>query len=130
MPAWPATLPPPTRSGSYALRPQTRKRRTDMERGVARVRRIATLAPTAIPLEVTLTTDQLATFEAWYGHELKDGSLWFDMKVENGRGITTQAARVLGEWEAAPRDSAWVLRFEVEVRSLPILTALELAPRL
>ena len=70
---WPPQLPKPKVDG-YGLAPQPGFARSDMGAGPARQRRRFTAAPTEITLELVMTDDQMAIFEAWYEHRVDSGA--------------------------------------------------------
>lgn len=137
MPTWPSTLPTPMVSG-YSLKPGSALVRTAIEAGPARVRRRFTQVPTAVPVQFEMTLDELATFEAWFFHEIHQGAEWFALTLINGRGLATaNRARIKVDdngtpYEATPQGNGavWTVKFELEVEGLPILSAAELAGRL
>lgn len=131
MATWPTTLPRPQVPG-YALEPGQAFLRTQMDAGPARQRRRFSTTPTAVPVSVRLTKDQLATFEAWHHYEIADGTGWFTVTIANGKGLVSCEARFSGPYKAVPESSIlrWSISSTFEVRSMPILTEAELAPRL
>lgn len=121
----------------YALKPSSALARTPMESGPARVRRRFTQAPTTVPVQFELTLDELATFEAWFVHEIDQGAQFFDCTLINGKGLATNLVRIVVKddsppYEATPQGNGqnWLVKMELEVDSMPILTPAQLAPRL
>lgn len=98
---WPPQLPTPQLAG-YGLAPQPAFVRSDMDAGPARQRRRFTQAPTDITMELVMTDDQLAIFEAWYEHRVDSGAAWFDAPMANGQGLTTVEARFVEPWQSQP----------------------------
>lgn len=129
MPAWPSTLPKPL-AASYALEPESRMARTDMEAGPARQRRRFTSGPTRVPVEWSFSQQQMAIFEAWWRYQVRDGADWFDVKMLNGKGVSTVEARFVEPYRARRALPRWVVSGVLELRSLPTLTEAELAPYL
>lgn len=125
MPAYPATMPYPTQQG-YGLAPQSAVARTDMEAGAGRARRRFRSKPTRITLRWLLTEAQFAVFEAWWSLTTLDGTVWCDMPVLNGGGVTSVSSRFTGPYREALSNILHEVSAEVEVRSLPQLTAEEL----
>lgn len=125
MPAYPSTLPNPTRQG-YGLEPQSGVVRTDMEAGPARVRRRFTRTPTQITLRWVFTEAEFAVFEAWWAQVTLAGSAWVDMPVANGGGINSLSARFIGPYKAPMLGLGYEVSARVEVQALPVMTAAEL----
>lgn len=65
---WPDTLPYSDRPG-YGFTPFDQTRRTDMEVGPARARRISTARRDRIELSWTFTDSEMNAFRAWFGDE-------------------------------------------------------------
>lgn len=71
--------------------------RSEMERGVAKQRRIAADAIVTVPIEVIFfTKQQAADFETWFYDEIDGGAAFFDW-VEPRTGATVLARIVGGE---------------------------------
>lgn len=127
MPIWPAALAHTILARAYALHPEEAVRRTDMELGAARVRRVTTRPPARMPIRCQFSALELRSFEGWFHHELDDGAQWFTMPLANGEGVTLYEARFVGPWRAALADeNAWSVEFEVEVKERPTAAAAEL----
>jgi len=120
----------------YSLKPVSGVGRTEMESGPARQRRRFTQTPTKVLVQFELTLDELATFEAWWKHEINDGADWFDCTLINGRGLSVMRSRFIASndppYEATPQGNGqnWIVKGELEVEGAPILTPAQLAPRL
>lgn len=126
MPAYPSTLPRPTRQG-YGLEPRDCTQRTPMEFGVGRVRRRFTRAPTDILLRWQFTQAEFAQFEAWWTQITLDGSVAIDMPLANGDGVNSLSARFVGAYHATLRGTGYEVAAKVDTTSLPQLTAAQLA---
>jgi hypothetical protein len=133
MPAWPAALSTPTiaPSSGTTLEPQPAFRRTDMDVGPARQRRVTTAPLVRATYEIELDMMGLGIFEAWYRHELADGALWFDYRAENGAGLWQVLARFVEPWKATRRPRGWwLVSMPLELKGLPTMTPQQLAPYL
>lgn len=135
-PAWPAALPDPTVE-NYALKPLYAGTRTEMESGPARTRRRFTQTPTTLPVQWVLTRDELATFEAWFQLEINWGADSFAVPLINGYSFMAQRAKFkvpnYGEpYTATPQGNGavWLVKAELEVDSMPVMSAATLASRL
>ena len=129
MPAWPATLPAPLLDG-YSLKTDSRLRRTEMESGPAKQRRVATSGPTAVSLSWVFNRQQYAVFAAWFHHIVADGQEWFDMTLRTAQGENTVRVRFKEtptERYTAPH---WRVEASCEIESIPLMTPAELAPYL
>jgi len=130
MATWPSTLPKPQASG-YALKPTQAFLRTNVDQGPARQRRRFSVVPTTIPVSFKLTLDQLATFEAWWHYEITDGAGWFTTTLGNGMGFFSCQARFTAAYEVSAVEGLnYTVTGTFEATGLPILTQLQLAPRL
>ena len=129
MPAWPSTLPAPLLDG-YSLKPDSRLRRTEMESGPAKQRRIATAGPTVVTLSWIFNRQQYAVFSAWFHHIVADGQEWFDMTLRTAQGENTVRVR----FKEPPTDRYtapfWRVEANCEIESIPLMTPAELAPYL
>lgn len=130
MPAWPTTLPKPEVPG-YKLQPEQAFLRQPVDAGPVRQRQRFTAVPTNVPFWVMLSLEQFETLEAWWFHEISQGAAWFDMTLLNGKGLVSCEARFNSPYEAELMGgTTWKVSGTLQVRSLPILTKAELAPRL
>jgi hypothetical protein len=124
--AYPAVLPAPMVEG-YELEQDRALLRTDMEIGAARVRRITADAPTKVRLRWLFRQSEMALFEAWYHYRLADGARWFRINLASGQGIQEMEARFVSRpARALERGMRFVVRAELEVRELPIMTESEM----
>lgn len=132
MATWPAALAATTPYvNGLEIRPDDPVRRTDMESGPARTRRIYTAAPSTYPVQWEFTAEEFAIFEAWHHYELLDGAAWFTVSLANGKGISSYEARMKQMWKAKAKTGlTWIVNVELEVRARPLMTAAELAPYL
>ncbi len=128
MASWPTTLPPPETPG-FMLKPVQAFDRTQMDDGPARQRRRFRQPPTIIPISWFLDSQiKMGTFEAWYYYELEDGAAWFTVDLKNGQGVTSCEARFVKVWEASLLGgSKWIVKAELEIRTRPMMTEVELA---
>lgn len=123
---WPPQLPSPSLPG-YGLEPQPAFTRTDMDAGPARQRRRFTQAPTEITVQLVMTREQMAIFEAWFEHRIASGADWFDAPLDNGQGVTTVECRFIEPWRSQPLGlgrHAVTARWETVQR--PVMTNAEL----
>lgn len=99
MPAYPATLPPPTLP-DYGLQPADPVARSSIEAGRRAARERFLVMPTRVPVRWIFTEAEFAVFEAWWRHVVLDGAAWFDIALANGQGITTVATQFAEDWRA------------------------------
>ncbi len=130
MATWPSTLPAPLLA-NYGLQPTDPVARTQMEQGSPRTRQRARLAPTSVVVQWMLTTQQLATLEAWHREIIHNGADWFSISLANGLGKNTISARFLGMWKASLKERGfWQIDATLEIADRPMLTATQLTPYL
>lgn len=119
MATWPATLPIPNVNG-FQLNPMDPVRRTQMEVGASRKRRISKSRDDRVNVEWTFTDAQMAIFRTWFDDdaEAAGGSAWFSMDLYIGEsGITTQEACFNGIWKSSLLGGVnWVVTATLEVR--------------
>jgi hypothetical protein len=82
---------------------------------------------------VMMKQPQYNFFEGWYYHDLKQGSLWFLMKLRTGRGLVNYDCHMVEEGYRANflgGEEAWEVRFRIEYvysatrNNLPIIPGL------
>ena len=119
MATWPTTLPNPQFSG-YGIEAQDATRRTDMEGGAARVRRVSTSVPDKATLKWLFDEAQMAEFRAFWEDEWAHGSAWVYLTIKDGRaaGLVSRECRPSpASFKAAPLSAAhWHVEMTVEVR--------------
>lgn len=120
MATWPSTLPSPQFSG-YGLETQDATRRTDMEGGSARVRRVSTSVPDKVTLKWIFDAAQMISFREFWEADWYHGSAWVFLPLRDGRvnGIVSRECRPTpATFKAAPVSSThWHVEMTVEVRS-------------
>jgi hypothetical protein len=89
---YPASLPPPLRSG-YSLQHVSPLMRTQLESGRARQRRKYTSVPTMAQVSWLFTQGQAQLFEAWFRWDLKDGAEWFFADLRTPMGLQPYECR-------------------------------------
>lgn len=119
---FPTTIPN-VRMGDYTFMPGKTNERTEMETGLARVRRRFVSAPTDIHVVWELSISELAIFEKFYEVDLQSGSQWFNISLVNGKGETTYAARFKEPYQAktSMREFSWTVTAVLEVPARPLL---------
>lgn len=125
---WPSVLPLPS-IARYQLKEQPNVDRTEMEMGAARQRRRGRQAPTEIPAQCELTKWQLMIFEGFYKHRAKEGTVWFNITLLGGLGLTNHEARFKSTEQpvTTPHNGEnFVVTFLLEVIDRPILGDSEL----
>lgn len=128
MATWPSTLPDPLVDG-YGIEPVSQTVSTDMEVGSARVRRRSFAQVDMLPVQWSLSNDQMTVFRAWFSHPIgaDGGAAWFSTSLLMGDGSArTVQARFAGNWKAVyVPHLRWQVRAMLEVRYSTVLTALE-----
>ena len=114
MPAFPATLPAPL-VGGYGLEPVDQTRRTDMEKGAARVRRITAADNDRVSCAWLFSAAQFVTFRDWHRSDIAGGATWFDIDLDLGGGLALATARFVGNWKAAREGRAWKITAQLEI---------------
>jgi len=92
MSIWPAGLPQKPQVSGFVETPPETTIRTQMDAGVAKVRRRFTAGARNITAIYEMTTAQIATFETFYTTTIKGGSLAFDLP--DPRTGSTVSARI------------------------------------
>jgi hypothetical protein len=120
-PIFPATLPNVSMS-NYSFTPQDSTIRTEMEVGLARVRRRYLTTPSEMSVKWIFTREQLGIFEKFYDEEIHAGSAWFYIKLVNGMGETTYLARFKEPFTAATsgKEFYWDVGAKLEVLQRPL----------
>ena len=120
MATWPTTLPNPQFSG-YALETQDATRRTDMEGGSARVRRVSTAVPDKVTLKWIFDETQMAAFRAFWESDWTHGAAWVVLSIRDGRAaglIARECRPVPAVFKSAPISAThWQVEMTVEVRN-------------
>jgi len=125
IPVWPYILPLPD-VGGYSYEPQNATIRTEMEIG-AKVRRRFTKHPTFISVSWRFNYSQQAFFEAWFFHELHDGSIWFQINLPTGDGLKLYNARFIGNYKVTTYSNTyWLVSARLEIEQLKIYSQEEL----
>lgn len=123
MPAinFPTTLPN-VKMTDYGFKPGNQNVRTDMETGLARVRRRFLSAPTEMSVSWELTLEELGIFEKFYDTDTFGGSAWFNISLVNGVGETTYLARFKEPYDAkaSAREYMWSVSATLEVLARPL----------
>jgi hypothetical protein len=120
---YPTTLPN-VQMDDYAFKPGNTNIRTEMETGLAKVRRRFISAPTEIKVVWQFTIAQLAIFEKFYEVDCLNGANWFYISLVNGMGQTTYLARFKDTYEAkaSHREFGWSVSATLEVLTRPLPT--------
>lgn len=126
MAAYPDTLPAPLVAG-YEINPEDPNLRTQMDAGPDRTRRRFSTIPSRVPVKWRFTLVQLALFDAWHKYTALDGSAWFTINLASGMGISALEAK----FSKPPKKvmlsgMSWEVSSELEVRTLPVLSQLEM----
>ena len=120
MATFPSTLPKPLAS-SYSLSPVDQTIRTDMEGGLARVRRRTTARNDKVSVNWRMTDAQMAIFRAWFEDAstgISGGAGWFTVSLAIGTtGVVSVEARFIGPFKASNITALiWSVAAELEVR--------------
>ncbi|EAT6751244.1 hypothetical protein Q2S52_002226 [Escherichia coli] len=116
-------LPMPRQEG-YAFQPVSPIKRTELSTGRARQRRAYTSTPTQVSVSWLFETDvQGQIFEAWFKDVLKDGSLWFQMKLQTPLGVEDHKCRFIDIYTGPVLSPPihWLYSAEVELWSRAVL---------
>jgi hypothetical protein len=120
MATYPTTLPAPLNEG-YSLKPADNTIRTQMDSGAARVRATSSARLDKVTLSWLYTSQQLATFRAWFDSAAgaAGGTAWFSVSIPTGHGgYTTETARfTTGTFGANPSGLLWKVTAEIECRN-------------
>jgi hypothetical protein len=119
---YPATIPLPSKQG-YVLKPKPSVRRTELEQGAARVRRVGSQKPTELSVVWQLTQWELMLLQGFHEHEADEGAAWFGMQLLTYIGLAMCEARFKGEI-SQPKQAGhlWQVSATLEVREIPRLT--------
>lgn len=126
--SWPSALPLPSIT-RYQLKEQPNVDRTEMEKGAARQRRNGRQAPTEIPVQFEFTKWQLMLFEGFWKHRAKEGTVWFNITLLGGLGLTNHEARFKSTEPPVPtphNGENFVVTALLEVIERPIISDSEL----
>jgi len=127
MAIFPTKLPAPILNG-YEINPEDPNLRTQMDAGPDRVRRRFTSIPSRIPIKWRFTQSEMALFEAWHKYDALDGSAWFTINLANGLGISSVDAKFTKQPKKTLLSGMnWDVQSELEVRTLPVMTAMQYA---
>lgn len=120
-PTFPTTLPNVSMTG-YGFQPGKSTIRTEMETGLARVRRRFIGAPTEVKVMWKLSREELGIFEKFYEEDAQAGAAWFYINLVNGTGESQYLARFKEEYSAmaAHREHSWEVSATLEVQSRPL----------
>ena len=100
MATWPATLPPPEKTG-YQLAPTDPTIRTEMEVGLPRTRRRTAARDDRITVTWKFTDAQMQTFRTFFNGDGQGGAAWFTIDLASGNtGIDSESARFASMWQA------------------------------
>lgn len=114
-----AVLPPPAVQG-YRITPTDARRRTDMEVGAARVRRITRSPLDTVSCVWILSQSDFATWRLFYNDVLDHGTLWFRYPLAlGGDAVTTvRECRFVSTYEAERLPGMmWEVSATLEVRA-------------
>lgn len=116
---WPISLPLPLVTGLRGRLPAL-TRRTQMDAGPAKVRRVLSHNVELVDVSIRVTGEQLDTFIAFYADTILGGALPFEWKNHRNGGACEY--RLIGEpdWTpTAPRDGEqgeyWTVNFQLEL---------------
>jgi hypothetical protein len=106
----------------YGFKPGNANLRTDMEAGLARVRRRFLTVPTEMQVSWELTMNELGIFEKFYDTDTFNGSAWFNIKLVNGTGEKTYSARFKEPYavKTSAREYMWMVNATLEVLARPL----------
>lgn len=90
---WPNELPQLYQKGAFSLIPQGNILRTDMDSGLAKVRRLFTAVPNDYSGIMIFTGAQLITFQAFFDTTIASGVLTFNFPNPFNFGATTVEVR-------------------------------------
>lgn len=121
-PIFPSTLPNVSMR-SYSFQPVSATIRTEMEVGLARVRRRFVTTPTDFTVKWQFTRAQLAIFEKFFDEDANAGASWFYIKLVNGMGENTYLARFKEEAPmitASGKEHYWDVTAKLETLERPL----------
>lgn len=112
---WPATLPQYVDQNGYQEARVSGKLETEMDSGPKSMRRLYTATPIVFSIQLTLTSTQVGTLDAFYYTTAKHGTLPFEWK--HPRTGSTVDMRFLGDSPNYVHEGAeeFVTSFSVEV---------------
>jgi hypothetical protein len=124
---YPDTIPLPLKQG-YVLKPRPNTRRTELEQGAARVRRVGRQKPTELAVVWELTQWELMLLQGFHEHQADEGAAWFGMKLLTYVGLAMCEVRFKGEI-SQPKQAGhlWQVSATLEVREIPRLSDAEYA---
>lgn len=119
---YPAGLPHPLRSG-YELEHESPLLRSEIQTGRAQQRRRYTSVPSLASVGWTLTQAQAQTFEAWFRHNLADGTQWFNAVLDSPLGLMPYVCRFSDMYTGPTLAGVdrWQIRAKLEIRERPTL---------
>lgn len=120
-PIFPSALPNVSMTG-YSFQPTDAAIRTEMETGLARVRRRTLSRPTDVNVMWKFTRDELGIFEKFFEEDIYAGTAWFYISLVNGMGETTYLARFKEPFTASAthREFHWEVSGKLEVLERPL----------
>lgn len=123
-PTFPTTLPNVVMT-NYGFKPGNPLVRTEMEAGLARVRRRFVSVPTDFTVQWEFTIGELAIFEKFYEQDLLQGAAWFNIKLVNGVGETIYLARFKEQYSVntSHREFYWTVSATLEVLNRPLIAS-------
>lgn len=120
MATWDASLPQYAKVDGYRIAPVAASRRTDMESGAGKSRRITYARNDRVSVSWQMTDAQLDTFRTWFDDDAQaaGGSAWFYISLAvGGTGLESVEARFVGEYSIAAMEGLnWVVSATLEVR--------------
>ena len=99
---WPASLPQLYQKGSFSYIPQGNILRTNMDSGIAKVRRLFTGVPNDYSGTMIFDAAQLITFQSFFDITIASGALTFNFPNPFDFGATTVEVRFKIDTKAAP----------------------------
>lgn len=114
MPNWPEGLPTIAMERSFVESPPDLKIRTEMDSGIAKVRRRFTSGVRPMSFDIPMTLDQVEIFDQFYSQDLASGALSVDFP--HPRTGNMVEIRILGVPQYVPRGGLnWLVKLSVEV---------------
>lgn len=106
----------------YSFKPKDKTIRTEMETGLARVRRRYMGTPTEISVGWIFSREELGIFEKFFENDLQGGAAWFYINLVNGVGETQYLARFKEPYNVATakREFYWNVDATLEVLARPL----------
>jgi hypothetical protein len=101
----------------YRARVDEQFRRTEVDDGPPRYRRVKNAERRVYGLTFLWTLPQLEFFEGWHEGALDDGMRWFMLRSLTGKGMVPMFAHILAGWETTPETQVldlYRVSFEVE----------------